>query len=262
MPFTSTILAALTLTGSAHADFSANVFGQENRQELLDINHPWRTVGRLDSPVNTSCTATLVGRNLILTAAHCIVDPKTTKPHQGGFKFYPALTNGTAKIRANVKFFWYGTTEPTKFTGHDWAIGRLDAPLGDTFGWMGARTVSPSSLLDDGNLFLIGYAPDLKGAASAYWVNNCSFTEWIPLQNVALHNCDSSRGFSGGPLFMLDNGDKSTAYIVGINVAERREAGEVSLKGIPYSHDRANLGIPLNGITQKIIELQKNTEGL
>ena len=39
---------------------------------------PWRTIGQLILPGNSSRTATLVGPRLLLTAAHCLTDDGVT----------------------------------------------------------------------------------------------------------------------------------------------------------------------------------------
>ena len=42
------------------------------------IQYPWRTIGYLYNGQG-SCTATLVYKNVVVTAAHCVIDPATKK---------------------------------------------------------------------------------------------------------------------------------------------------------------------------------------
>src|SRR6476659_7595437 len=45
-----------------------NVFATDDRQDLTEAEAPWTGIGRID----TGCTAALIGKRLVLTAAHCV----------------------------------------------------------------------------------------------------------------------------------------------------------------------------------------------
>src|SRR5436190_12850064 len=47
-----------------------NTFAADDRQVVGSDQAPWSTVGRLSN----GCTATLIDRQLVLTAAHCVFD--------------------------------------------------------------------------------------------------------------------------------------------------------------------------------------------
>lgn len=252
--------ALFSLSSTAMA-FNANVFGDDDRKELRDVKHPWSTIGRLDAPDNRICTATLVGRDLIITAAHCVIDGETQALAKGSYTFYPSLTDGKYKVSSRVKHFWWGTKNPNGEPSKDWAIGRLADPLGDKLGWMGVYPQDLSKMMNQKNLLLVGYSADLKKASSAHWVNRCSFTNWNHMfQGVASHDCDMTSGASGGP--MIWQGDEKKLWIVGINTAELRpKESPKSLVGIPYSDGRANIAIPTGGFLELLRRLKGNNEG-
>lgn len=60
-----------------------NVFGKDDRIPVLSNKYPWSTIGRLESSGENDglyiCTGTLIGRDLVLTNAHCVVDEATGK---------------------------------------------------------------------------------------------------------------------------------------------------------------------------------------
>lgn len=53
-----------------------NVFGVDDRMAITSTGTPWRMIGRLSN----GCTGTLVGRDLVLTAAHCVYDRDAQAP--------------------------------------------------------------------------------------------------------------------------------------------------------------------------------------
>jgi len=245
------------LSSFAHAGEQANVFGNDERRELTSTQAPWGQIGRLYGPGGT-CTATLVGKDLILTAAHCVIDSKTKTFQKGEYKFYPALRDNRSALSARVKYVWWGTTDPIGRRDLDWAIARLDQPLGTQLGWMGVLRTDLSQFVGL-QAVLVGYSGDLKSGQSAHWTSSCRFTLWEASSSFALHDCDATRGSSGGPMIRNYNGEQK---IIAVNVAERRGSREDSLIHVPYTHDVANIAISTSSFIDKIIELQGNREGL
>ena len=87
-----------------------NIFGADDRQELLGKDSPWSSIGRLDS----GCNGTVIGSKFILTAAHCIIDGRTGKVKDNVNYFY--LENPVGhKIRMN--YFGWGPRHRRKIGG-------------------------------------------------------------------------------------------------------------------------------------------------
>src|ERR1700722_6441708 len=60
----------------AYSTSQANTYGTDHRQEVTATTSPWSAIGRFARP-DGWFTATLVGRDLVLTAAHCVIDEST-----------------------------------------------------------------------------------------------------------------------------------------------------------------------------------------
>ena len=128
------LLSNFGLSAEKKAPSTWNVFGTDNRQPVASTESPWKIVGWLD----TGCTGTLVGKNLVLTAAHCAMKGDGTPlidPNLG--YFYPNMIHYKANHKSHINHVWWGTSDPNKYRKDDWAILRLDDNLGDIYGWMG-----------------------------------------------------------------------------------------------------------------------------
>lgn len=238
----ASILSTITEAASTRGYpgiFDWNIFGHDDRVELTSKLYPWRTIGHFSS----GCTGTLVNRNLVLTAAHCVLDARTGIVHEN-LTFAPNRIDATADVVSSVDWLWWGTNQPDNFRAHDWAIVRLKDNLGDKYGWMGLNT-SPRFVFT-----AVGYSEDVKEGKSATIHTDCRIMEHSG--GLLLHNCDNSRGASGGPLFFMEG---SQAYIGAIAVAEYRDGGDVSLRLPHYDRARANIAIPASTFVAKLKEI-------
>ncbi|MEB3313254.1 MAG: trypsin-like serine protease [Cyanobacteriota bacterium] len=208
----------------------------DDRVPMTDRRQPWSAIGRLVMQTTTGdlsiCTGTLIADDLILTNAHCVVDPDTHQPYPA-ISFQPNLINGTLVDRqdiARVVGGVYGTdfsdrAEPPH--PQDWAIAILDKPLGRRYGTIGLQDLSLDVLLNHpGRLTLVGYSFDFPdpakfrsfqaGKAKTPGMHeNCSVTG--ERNTILLHDCDMRGGASGGPIIGWLGGKP---YIVAINSAE------------------------------------------
>ncbi|MBD2499623.1 trypsin-like serine peptidase [Anabaena azotica] len=217
---------------------SRAVLDWDDRIPMISREYPWSTIGRVQGTTtdfrNYHCTGTLISENLVLTNAHCVIDPRTNQLSRE-IRFFPNLINGVVPNRrdiAVVERVIYGTD----FRGdgltnqlNDWAVMIIDKPLGRKYGYLGWQSLSTASFLKNRDkLFFVGYSGDFpdtskKGyeflSAGRGWTASyqagCGIVQ--EKEGVLYHNCDTTGGSSGGALIDLIGGEH---YIVALNNAE------------------------------------------
>lgn len=229
---------------AALSEITDNIFGKDDRTPITTNDYPWRTIGYL----STGCTGTLVSRDMVVTAAHCVIKGTgaDAKP-VWDITFSPNRINGVAAHTSRINWMWYGTNDPKKFRHEDWALLRLVDPLGDKYGWMGTKTRE-----DIDRVTIAGYSADYNNGKTGTANIGCYIKK--RKDNRWLHDCDTTRGSSGGPVFtMIDN----APFILGLNVSERRNGGDKSLTLPAYTEERANIAIPTKMFLAKLKEMVK-----
>lgn len=128
-------------------DIPINVFGTDTRWDFRSTSYPWSTIGRVQTAVGV-CTGTMVGRRLMLTAAHCI---NWTEDGAGWLKFTPAYHNGDAPFGiawATRVISWGGVNVDNGLsnaeTARDFAVVVLNTDMGDLTGYAGYRSYHKS----------------------------------------------------------------------------------------------------------------------
>ncbi|MCP4467665.1 MAG: trypsin-like serine protease [Halieaceae bacterium] len=218
-PTTSSPPAGVIGIAAPEARVLENAYGNEDRQFVTSAKFPWSTVGKL----STQCTATLIDRRLIITASHCLFDSQG-KWKANDIYFFPNLVSGQARDRARITYAWTGSLTPFAQTAtlqDDWAIGLIDADLGDRYSWVGVRNYLA---VPGDSVTLTGYSQDLRGGDTATAHVDCKVRGYVNGQLA--HDCDMTKGASGGPLWSRTSGD---VYIVGINSLMHMDGGRQHL---------------------------------
>lgn len=225
-----------------------NVFG-ENNKELVDPSATaFQLIGKLITPNGTYCTASLVGKDLILTAAHCVLE--NNELMKGDYQFFLGLSEGKSLAKSGVSKIWWGTSDPVTYRNKDWAIVRLNKSLGEKYGFFGLKSSSAESLE---NVMQAGYGKLFYDGKSMTGVEQCSAKKIIVNDGIVLHDCDSSQGDSGSPLFYCD--EESQCFISALHVSEFRY-GNATLNLTEYSDKNANVAIFTQTFLSKILELR------
>uniref|UniRef100_A0A832M239 Serine protease n=1 Tax=Oscillatoriales cyanobacterium SpSt-402 TaxID=2282168 RepID=A0A832M239_9CYAN len=159
--------------------------------------------------------------------------------------FKPALINGRSLDQATATPLDYGWKTKPQSSPDDWAILKLDKPLGDKYGYMGWRTLNFADQrvkqLTKDQIRLVGYAEDFpkQNPGETAGVHAGCNIAGIYEQGVA-HDCDMNPGASGGALFAkFDDGNY---YVVGLNSAYMT----LSLRNNPRSQQRFNFGVQVS----------------
>ena len=116
-------------------------FGHDDRVFLDTSVFPWNVIGQIDLDAGGACTATLIANDILVTAAHCINEDGVTDA-TGTFTTAYAREGGA--LSANIIGYmldpeWNEAifSASDEHDGTDWALLRIDQPLGETLGHVG-----------------------------------------------------------------------------------------------------------------------------
>lgn len=166
----------------------------------------WLAVGRLNVANGGFCTATLIGRLHVLTAAHCIYDAETgAQVDVGRLEFRAGWQNGQAKayrkvgsIEVHPDFSFIGQTGLQRASS-DLAILRLLTPVQHS-------DIKPFSVaqmpLEGDPVSVVSYAHDRSERPRFH--DGCKILG--RKENVQVFDCEVDYGSSGAPVFRLDLG--------------------------------------------------------
>jgi protease YdgD len=180
-------------------------FGHDDRVRVNAQQSPWRFMGRFVNAAGEACTATLIARDVIVTAAHCI---HTENGVVASGAFTPAAGGASARSVAYLnhpRYDYQRFITGDDLDGLDWALLRLDQPLGARLGFAGVRNLTGQgeTAARAANLYQAGYSWDTGETLSANV--GCHMVR-VYGDGAFAHECDTTRGDSGSA-FLVRNGN-------------------------------------------------------
>ncbi|NGM21369.1 trypsin-like serine protease [Roseomonas stagni] len=203
----------------------------EARQSVDIRAAPWSSLVRVQTEAGTHCTGALIAPDRVLTAAHCLVAPRTgnlvlpTRTH-----VLAGYERGEFRAHATVREFRLGPGfDPASRGpfGADWALLRLASPLpGPTL----PRAPLPAAGTP---AMLAGFQQDRAHALLAD--TDCAIE--APYRDEARrlllrHGCAATRGASGGPLLVRQGEGWAIAGIAAGAQRQARGGLAVALEGL------------------------------
>lgn len=227
------LLLLILMAPSAYANQVGikSVFGDDDRSALKSHQYPYSAIVRLENSEGGHCSGSLIGRDLVLTNSHCLITASGSK--RSGIR---AQIHGLAGFSPSVRVIDYelGTEDYSNEPHNDWALARLERPIGDVVGVFG---LAPTATSGDG-FNLVGFSGDFKGGKTAGVHENCRLLGMKPSYQVMMHDCDMTRGASGSAIW------KKSGQQVLIYALNSAQFGQADYHR-EWSAQESNLSVPV-----------------
>jgi protease YdgD len=215
------LLASLSAHAAQPENLTPGIVGADDRKRVEESGPPWDAIGQINISGYrrmSRCTGTLIAPDMVITAAHCVIDPWKKVP-------FPLKTiHFLAGVRGQTNKGHFKSKCVQILPGYDVAVTKKTMTL-DTFAHDAAILVldqkpdlQPVAVVNDAvtdasvPLVHAAYPADRRYVLSAH--RTCRVLQIGRQRSLWFNDCDTHPASSGGPVFQSVGGEMRLAAIM------------------------------------------------